>query len=412
MLDEILARVAADAQLMRDFHALCDCDGRFAGTEGEARARDYLAAQLPAIGATRREVVSYLGWTRGPARIDGHDAPALVRSPATAGLTAKLVDLGRGAAEDFSRAGARVRGAIVLVRHEFMVGTGHLHRRRKYDAARAAGAAGFVIACHVPGAGPVTGSSGDGSPGHIPCVGASHEVGLALAARDGQDVTLEVGGSFAERSAENLFAMVPGIGNELVVLSAHYDGHNLSESAIDNASGVACALAAARALRGMALPRGIELALFTIEEWALMGSRLHLAALSDTERARRVCNVNLDSVAGADGLTALTSGVPGMDAFIAAVAPNVGTFPGFMGNSDHANYLRAGVPAFRLCAGFDQPDSAMRLLLTPQDNRALVTEAQLRHAAATAASLVYAACTTETLPAKLSPKDAARITGG
>ena len=37
MLDEILARVAADAQLMRDFNALCDCDGRFAGTDPEPR---------------------------------------------------------------------------------------------------------------------------------------------------------------------------------------------------------------------------------------------------------------------------------------------------------------------------------------------------------------------------------------
>lgn len=411
MLDEALARVAADTHLLRDFDALCDCDGRFAGTEGEARARDHLAGQLPAIGATRRETVSYLGWTRGPARIDGHDAAALVRSPATTGLTAKLVDLGRGAAEDFARAGDRVRGAIVLVRHEFMVGTGHLHRRKKYDAARAAGAAGFVIACHVPGAGPVTGSSGDGTPGHIPCVGVSYEIGQALAVRDGATVMLEVGGTFAERQAENLFATMPGTGPDLVVLSAHYDGHNLSESAIDNASGVACALAAARALRGAALPRGIELALFTIEEWALMGSRLHLAALSETERARRVFNVNLDSVAGAEGLTALTSGVPGMDAFIASATPEVGIYTGFMGNSDHANYLRAGIPAFRLCAGFDQQDSATRLLLTPRDNRALVTEAQLRRAAATAATLVYAACTAETLPARLSPQDAARITG-
>jgi hypothetical protein len=412
MLNEVLARVAADAQLPRDFEELCDCDGRFAGTAGEARAREFLAAQLPAIGAARRETVSYLGWTRGPARIDGHDAAALVRSPATAGLRATLVDLGRGAPADFSRAADRMTGAIVLVRHEFMVGTGHLHRRRKYDAAREAGAAGFVIACHVPGAGPVTGSSGDGSPGHIPCAGVSFETGQALAARDGQAVTMEVGGSFAQRTAENLFATLPGTGPELVVLSAHYDGHNLSESAIDNASGVACALAVARALRDMDLKRGVELALFTIEEWALMGSRLHLAALSDAERVRRAFNVNLDSVAGSEGLTALTSGVPGIDAFIAAAAPEVGTYAGFMGNSDHANYLRAGIPALRLCAGFDQPDSGMRLLLTPQDNRALVTEAQLRRAATMAATLVYAACTAETLPARLSPDDAARITGG
>jgi aminopeptidase YwaD len=128
-----------------------------------------------------------------------------------------------------------------------------------------------------------------------------------------------------------------------------------------------------------------------------------------------VLNVNLDSVAGADGLTALTSGVPGMSGFVrAALAPAgsaVGIHAGFMGNSDHANYLRAGIPALRLCAGFDQPRSNLRLLLTAGDTRDKVAPAQLRAAAEVAATLALAACAGAVpVPPMLDADVAARLT--
>jgi aminopeptidase YwaD len=254
MLEEVLARLRADRALESDFDALCGFGGRFAGTESEARAREWLASRLADAtgGPVRREPVRYRGWTRGASSaVDSTGAiwpaQALGRSTA-AELAAPLLDLGRGTPDDVAAAAGDVRGAIVLARHEFMLGAGHVHRRRKYDAARAAGAAGFLIACHEPGLGPVTGSAADGGPGNIPCAGISHEAGAALAARSGRPVTLRVAGAFADAVAENLFATVPGRGDSLVVLSAHIDGHHLAESAIDNATGLACALAVARAL--------------------------------------------------------------------------------------------------------------------------------------------------------------------
>ncbi|MBD0271781.1 MAG: M28 family peptidase, partial [Acetobacteraceae bacterium] len=286
MLDEALARLRADQELESDFRALCDFGGRFAGTASEARAREWLASRLEEAvrGPVRQERVPHRGWTRGPSSVtdaSGAEWPAqaLGRSPAAA-VTAPLLDLGRGTPADVEAAGAAVRGAIVMVRHEFMLGVGHVHRRRKYDAARAAGAAGFLIACHEPGLGPVAGSAADGGAGNIPCAGVSNEAGAALAGQSGRPVTLRVSGAFADALAENLFAAVPARGEALVVLSAHMDGHDLAESAIDNASGLSCALAAARAVRRAvpACERGLEVALFGIEEWALEGSRFHLAA--------------------------------------------------------------------------------------------------------------------------------------
>ncbi len=151
-LGEAMRRIRSSQRLQEDFAALCACGGRFAGTASEARARALLATRLAeATGApTRRERVPYRGWTRGAAHLrlpDGRCLPALglVRTPSTppGGLSARLLDLGRGTPAEVTNAGDAVRDAIVLVRHEFMMGGTHVHRRRKYEAARDAGAAGI-----------------------------------------------------------------------------------------------------------------------------------------------------------------------------------------------------------------------------------------------------------------------------
>lgn len=428
MIETVLGRIWASPRIARDFSDICATGGRFSGTASEKAAVELLAARLAAASgvAVAREAIAYRGWTRIGARVIDRSgrvlpAEALGRSPATPpeGLEARLLDLGRGTPEQIAAAGDSVRGAIILVRHEFMVGTGHVHRRKKYEVARAAGAAGFLIACHEPGLLPVTGSAGDGAPGNIPCAGLSFEAGAALAAQSGQRIRLQVEGVFEERSAENLFATLEGTGAELVVLSAHIDGHDLACSAIDNATGLACALAVMEAIRDLvpSLPRGVQAGFFNIEEWALLGSAAHLAKLSEAERARRVLNVNLDSLAGAENLTALTSGVPGMAEFIrAALAPaglSVGFSAPFLGNSDHANFLRHGIPALRLCAGFDLPLSNMRFLLTPADTPDKVHPHQLKLAASVAALLVLGACASPGPPVpRLDAEASRRITNG
>jgi aminopeptidase YwaD len=422
-----MGRIWTSQQIERDFAALCACGGRFAGTDSETRAREYLAGRMAqATGASvTRNVVRYRGWTRGDARLtlpDGGSVPALglVRTPGTlaGGATGPLLDLGRGAPEDITRAGVMMRGAIVLVRHEFMMGGGHMHRRRKYDAARAAGAAAFVIAYHEPGGLAVTGSSGDGGDGHIPAVGVSLESAERLAGCAGQPITLQTSGQFSDSVAENLIVDMPGTGNDRVVLSAHYDGHDPAVSAIDNASGVISAIAAAEALRDIVpgLPRGLELALFTVEEWALIGSRTYLEEMDAEKRSRIAFNVNLDSVAGDAALTAIAGGFPGVAEFVVRaldrVGLSVGIYHGFMSNSDHANFVRQGIPALRLCAGFNKPNSHLRFLLTAADTPDKVHPHELKTAACVALALVMAACSDPGLPERVTPHEGRRIAGG
>jgi Zn-dependent M28 family amino/carboxypeptidase len=60
-----------------------------------------------------------------------------------------------------------------------------------------------------------------------------------------------------------------------------------------------------------------------------------------------------------------------------------------MSNSDHANFAAAGIPALRLIAGFDDPDSNLRFLLTAADTRDKVRPAELAQALRLAVTLVW-----------------------
>jgi aminopeptidase YwaD len=51
-----------------------------------------------------------------------------------------------------------------------------------------------------------------------------------------------------------------------------------------------------------------------------------------------------------------------------------------MANSDHANFAAHGIPAVRLIAGFNAPDSNLRLVLTAADTRDKVQPGQLDQA--------------------------------
>ena len=423
--------------LMRDFHAICDFGGRFAGSDGEAAACEWLERRLGEVSgeAPRRFPVAYRGWSRGEAvleRLDGpgeiHHCISLVQSPSTPidGLAADLVDIGRGTEADFDRAGCAVEGSIVLVRHEYMFAADTVHRRRKYDWAVDRGAAGFLIASHISGPDhPVTGSSGATPDRGIPAAGISAATAEALTGNGPARVRLRIAADHAPRRTDNLILDLPGKGPERVVLSAHIDGHHLAESAMDNATGLAAALSVVAELapRVAGFECGLRVGLFNVEEWALTGSADYVDSLSDAELAAIRLNLNLDSVAGSANLTALTSDYPALERWLLERAKihgaELGVHRPLMANSDHYNFARAGVPATRLVAGFDQPDSNLRYVLTPADTRGKVRVCELAGAVRLTARLVEDACRPPALElrqgsvrAELPPPRAVRANAG
>ncbi|ALM85764.1 M28 family peptidase [Bordetella sp. N] len=396
-----LSTAGADAALMDDFNAICAFGGRLSGTGQDTAAIAWALERMRATGGTVRKVqVPYDGWRAGRAELQLLGAEprtlacrALLRSASTPdeGLVGEVLDLGQGRVEDFERAGEAVRGKIVLVRHEYPFSTTHLHRRRKYDQAVARGAIGFLIANPLPGRGVLSGSSGRprGAAG-IPAAYIDFEgsQALAAAAAAGQcQVRLVLTGEELENALADLAILdIPGGTDSRVVISAHMDGHDLGTSALDNATGVAVALAAARALapRISARTHGLRVCFFTAEEWALTGSARYLDDMDPAERATMKLNVNLDTVAGHSELTAMISEYPALAPFVTAAAADadttVDTYLPFMSNSDHANFARHGIPALRLTAGFNRPDSNVNNILAAGDVPAVVDEADLRNA--------------------------------
>ena len=408
----LAASILADTLLPAEFAAICDCGGRRAGTASE-RAALALVGRLGASAAGCAPVIvpaPYPGWDATAARLEllAPQGPVplacmpLLRSDGTDGLEAEVLPVGRGTAEEFAALGHALRGRIALVRHEYMFAAGHLHRRHKYAAALAAGAAAFLIAGPLPGAA----VAGGAAPG-IPALGISPEAAARLSPEHGglARARIVLQARSAPAVTDTVLFDLPGDGSGWVVLSAHVDGHDPAESAIDNATGVAVALAVTRALAPYAAQfrHGLRLALFSAEEWALTGSRVYLEGLSQAERDAIVLNVNLDSVGGAGRMTALCSGFPAVAAFVRRVSGAaglpVGGFLPLMTNSDHANFAAHGIPALRLVAGFDEPESNLRHVLTAADTRDKVTMAELRVAALVAASLTWDALTTDAFSA-------------
>ncbi|HEY6982380.1 M28 family metallopeptidase [Reyranella sp.] len=406
---KLAARIAGDVGLWQDFNDICDCGGRLAGTQSERRAfallRERVQAASPA-NSGRSIPVTYNGWTAKKAVLRLHDGSEaachpLVRTIATGkeGLTAEVIDLGRGTPEEFATHADEIAGRIVLVRHELMFAAGTIHRRRKYDMARERGAVGFLIAGPLPG-NVVAGSSGrDGGHG-IPALGIAPETAARLArtAHGWPTATLLIETVETAAETESLVYDYPGRSDDWVVLSAHVDGHDLAESAMDNGSGLAAVLSVVRALSPEVanFRRGLRVMFFSVEEWALTGSAQYVAALGEIDRAKIALNINLDSVAGSPDIAALTSGYASVEPFLLMVAAQNGhslrTVRPLMINSDHANFALSGIPAIRLVAGFDDPTANLRVVLTPADTRDKVAQSELRQAALLTAALVAAAC--------------------
>ena len=400
-LAAFLGRVAADAGLAADFAAICDTGGRLQGSASAARGFALMAERMAAIGPVSDEPTPYAGWTCHEARLTdiatGRDlacAPLLgAAATPPEGLVLDTLDCGRGAPGAYGE----VAGRAVLARHEYPFAAWTVHRRVKLNAAAEAGAAAFLIVQPEPGVGPVSGSSGRGGGEGIPALGISAEAGALLA--EGRRVRMTLRGEDHAATTPTLVLDLPGRSEERVMLSAHLDGHPLGESAIDNGTGLAAALCLARSAAPFVAdcPRGLTLCIFGAEEWALAGSRAWLAALPAERRARMAVNINLDSIAGGSSLTALTSGFAALGPFLKGAAAAVGlplrTHLPLMTNSDHANFAAHGIPAARLVAGFDEPGSALRYLLTAADTRALVPPQELKAATLTAGALLWAALT-------------------
>jgi Iap family predicted aminopeptidase len=270
------------ASLRRDVERLAALGPRFAGTEGEDRARELIADELRAAGLeVRAEEFTHLAYEpEGSSLTDDISLPcAGLQATAAGTVEAEVVYVGDGIDAAAGGEGAEaISGRIVAFR------TGA--PTTVAPALSAQGAAGLIalspapdrlithlVAAFRPMAGPSQDDRVLGIPGVIVEAEAGERL-LARLSRGPTRVRLEHRASYMERTSANLVAEIPGTESDAprIVVGAHYDSQLDSPGAADNATGLAALLAMARAWAGRRPRRTVALVAFGVEETGSWGA--------------------------------------------------------------------------------------------------------------------------------------------
>jgi len=240
--------------------------GRLPGTEDDREIMGMMRAEFERLGFTteRSEYTIPSDWTPsfweasytvGEMLTKFESAFPVGKTAATPaeGITAEAVWVGIGAEPDFL--GRDVKGKAVVIYSTFVPG-GRSHsassRARTFDANKRAselGAAMIINVMGVPGNGQFNPLGAPPAKYGVPLMTVSQDEGFAL--RDllgsGQKVEVSLRLDIEIRKnvkTANVFARLPGVSKEEIVIAAHTDG--FFEGAMDNGSGLASALEMAR----------------------------------------------------------------------------------------------------------------------------------------------------------------------
>ena len=308
----------------RDVAELCDTYGPlFAGTENERKGKDWILAKFKDYGLenARAEEFKYVGWRRGDIcklELIGHRSfcgrPmkvwSLPRSPPTPeeGVEGEVIYLGSGTREDFERNESKIPGKIVMVQSGGPPGKA-IYRIAKFRLARKMGAAGFIFMFGMEGDIIPTGTVlwGPDEDGEI-----DKPPGVAIAWETGQYIVrlLEKGpvrarittndGYVPNTSGWNIIGDIPGdkYPDEIVLVGAHWDGHDIGQGALDDALGALGILNIGKALakyKGK-FKRTLRIVNFGNEEIHCIGSRYYVEKYLD-DLKNTVCMFNCDGFA-------------------------------------------------------------------------------------------------------------------
>jgi Zn-dependent M28 family amino/carboxypeptidase len=363
----IIGDVYTTTEVMDNLTILTDDFGsRFGGTPGEKMAADFMKAKLEEYGLSNvhLEPIEYTGWRRGEVKLEilepiQKEIPCITlpHSP-PCDLEGYVVDLGDGAPEDFDKRADEIKGNIVLTTSEVKPkgSTRWVHRMEKNGRAILAGAAGFIFVNHYPGYGPATGGIGQSNNASlIPGISLAMEDGAFLQRLIKRKGTVKIQLTSTDKiepmTSWNVVAELPGTQQpeKLVMLGCHYDGHDISQGAIDPASGTVALLEAARVLTQYAadLPVTIRFVLWGIEEIGLLGSTHYVEKhADDLDRIRFYLNMDMAGAWSDPGI--VLNEWPDVEALFRAwseeMALSFGIEQSVNAHSDHYPFLMAGVP--------------------------------------------------------------------
>ena len=426
---QLIAEAWTSPDMYANLETLVDFGSRFAGSPSEAQARDFIQQKFHDYGLKQLHLApfDYLGWYRGTCALNvvapvqrALDSFSLVYSPSTPqdGLRAAIVDVGMGTEKEYAAKQDKLAGKIVLCSSANPEEGRQPHRREKYGRAVNAGAIGFIYTRHLPGGLPETGSLRPGRLGEIPAVAISYESGFALKRliEKGETVVaLDAQNDSHPTTAYHVLGDVPGQTNDVILVGAHYDGHDISQGAMDDGTGTCMVLELARlfgSLRGQ-LKRTIRFMGIACEELGVLGSTLYVekyhGKLNDLELM-----INLDGAVGNGAKGFSTSGLEEVDAVLRRIAKET-RYPLKLSEkvvtaSDNFPFFMEGIPAIMMTAREDNRALGRGFTHTAMDTLDKVNERDMKECAMVMARVLLRLAQWETPVArKRTPEEIKQI---
>jgi hypothetical protein len=349
--------------------------GRVTGTPQMAKAIEWGVAAFRAAGIDvhTEKYTLPVTWSEGATRLEllgSVKFPVRIKaegwSPATqaGGIEASVVDVGYGTEDDLAKAGASMKGALLLVHSD--IGSTWAELFNEYmrppmiiDRAVREGAAAILwigarerllLYRHT--------NSLAGEIDRIPQAVLAREDGLRLArtvaaypgkVRARLDMPNKIGGPIEQ---ENVVGEIRGYENpdEIVILGAHLDSWELGTGALDNGCNSALVIEAARAIKatGLLPRRTIRFVLFSGEEQGTIGSfeyvKAHRAEL-DKIRAMITYDSGIGRVTGYSlgGRRDIEAGVREVLKPLESWGANTHTYDASFG-TDNFDFMLEGLP--------------------------------------------------------------------
>lgn len=423
----ILGDVYTSTEAYDNLLALTDFGSRFGGTESEKQAVDYMLEKLSSYGLdnVHKEEFEYQGWIRGQTSLNVTEPKsmsigciALPYCPSTPpqGIEGELISVGDGSPEEYERIRDKIPGRFVIATSRTAANSRwrSFHRTEKLGMAIHYGAEAFIFHNHTPGNLHVTGCARTNQVAEIPTLGISYEEGWKLKRllRDGP-LRLRIQTSHKTPTLKSWNVMGDVLGGDLrhetVVVGAHFDGHDISLGAMDDASGACVVMETGRLLAPFKgrFKRTMRFICFPLEEIGLTGSYAYTHQQHKDELDKTKFMINLDGAGRAGESPAIMpEGFPELVPFLQEiakdmkydlpVAPRLGT------HSDFFPFFLKGIP----CASLDssQPSSGGWSHTTADTPDKLSTR-PLREASMVVARVIFRVADAERIPATRKPPE-------
>jgi Zn-dependent M28 family amino/carboxypeptidase len=277
--------------------------------------------------------------------------------------------MGTGSPEEFEIKNKKeIKGKIVLCSSATSPRGKRVHRRTKYGYAVEYGVIGFIFMNHNPGQLKPTGSLRPAyrTGGEIPGIGVSLETGtqmLRLSKKKPLKIRIiDKSKVIPETESANIIFELIGNGSndEWIIVGGHYDGHDISQGAMDNLSATAVIMELARVLKEFEgeFERNIRFILFACEELGVTGSTNYVAQhKEEMKKIAIMINLELGRLANKTGSqhVAFTFYQPDelkdyLEDFAEVVGYPMTINKGHSAASDHWPFYMKGVPTIYMHA--------------------------------------------------------------